>query len=217
MRLFKGLLKKWYLIPVLVFAIYLILRIFLHIYIQPVVLEEGNITWLLKSKSFKLNVECNYLGGEDKIYKYRIISEPQGLLEEEWYSATDLLLSHPVGMVFGNFDFDREKEVLVLGCEGWPSKTVIPGLIDSIRKYYGKDEVMGYYDFQGDKFSFKRIEDNPFSNIIFDWYIDFLPDGNLMTAMSIYGFFSVLLTGVFALLNLLVVRMYRFFCKKKGM
>lgn len=212
----KRLLKRWYLIPVLVFVIYLVLRICLQLYIQPEVLEEGNKTWFLKSNLYKLNIDCKYLGGEDEIYKYKILSEPLGLLDEECYSATDLLLSHPVGMVFGNFDFDTEKELLVLGCEGGPSKTVIPGLIDSIRKYYyGKDEVMGYYDFQGDKFHFKRIKDSPFSNIIYDWYIAYFPNGNLLTVISIYGFFTALLTGLLAFINFLIVRIYHYLNKKK--
>lgn len=216
MKILIKLIKKWYFIPTLLFILYIVVRICLQLYIQPVVLEESDNVWFIESDSFKLEINCKYLGGRGEVYEYRIVSEPHGLLDEVCFSATDLLLGQPVGIVFGNFDFDGEKELLILGCEGGPSKSIIPGLIDNIREfYYYKGDVMGYYDFQKGNFKFLHIEDSPFSGVIYDWYIDFFSCGNILTAMILYGILAAIFTGIFALINLLIVRMYRYFYKKE--
>lgn len=209
----KKLLKKWYLLPITIYIIMLLLKTIALTYIAPIELSEGDKkSWILKSKSFNLTVTCNYIGGNNDAYNYTVESIPKDLLDEKWGSLTDLLYARPIGMIFGNYDFDEEKELLILGCEAGLTKSVISDLIKNIQKYnYNDISYMGYYDFTGTSFQFKRIQDSPFFPVIKNEYID----GTLVIPEIWVFCFMVILTGVLMLLNYLMSKFIGYLRNKK--
>ena len=170
----KKILKRWYIFPLAAYILYELFKAIILFYMNPIILgESSKNTWVLNSKSFSLEVACDYIGGNNKAYRYKVISIPEGLLKENWGSLTDLLYASPPGMIFGNCDFDQDKELLVLGCEVGVSSTIILNLAKNIDKYdYNDISYMGYYDFRDKGFQFNRIQDSPFFFIVKNEYID---------------------------------------------
>jgi hypothetical protein len=209
----KNILKKWYLIPITILILFWIFKTAVLLHIAPAVLQEcDKKVWELNSKSYHLKITCNHIGGNNEAFLFKVESIPRGLLQEEWGSLTDLLYSKPVGMIFGNYDLDQDKELMVLGCEAGVSKTVIPGLTKNIQKYNYKDiSYMGYYDFTGTGFQFKRIQDSPFFSIIKREYID-----GALVIPEIWVFcFMVIVTGFLMLLNYLMSNFINYLRNKK--
>ena len=209
----KNILKRWYFFPIIIYILLYLFDSAIILYINPVILEEGDKrVWALSSKTYKLKITCNFIGGNNKAYLYKVESIPKGLLNEEWGSLTDLLYSSPVGIIFGNYDLDQDRELLILGCEAGISKTAIPGLVKNIKEYGYKDiSYMGYYDFQGSSFQFRQIEDSPFFSFIEEKYIDlsFIPENWVF-------YFMLFVTGVLTLLNYLGCVFIRYLRNKKN-
>lgn len=209
----KSIFKKWYLIPLIIYVLSVLFSFAIFSYISPIHLEEGpNKRWLVKSKSYKLEITCIYVGGPDEACEYAIKSVTHShYLDERWISLTDLFYSSPVGMIFGNFDFDDEEELLILGCEGLYN-TQIPHLGENIKKYfYPNLSYMGYYDFENGRFIFKPIQDSPFYQVIKNEYID-----GALGVSEIWIFcFQVFLTMILMLLNYLLSKFIRYLRNKK--
>lgn len=211
MKIVKIMLKRWFLLPLIIYLCLLLPWLLIYIYISPTGVG-GDKTKLLKSHSFSLRITCKFIPSYIAANEYFVTSEPQGLLDEIYISSTDYMFA-PAGLVFGNFDYDKEKELLVI-CDDGPAKSIL-GLRGNHKQYYNDSSLfVGYYDFQGNKFEFKNIDKSPSHWLITDWFI-YGGWTSPFVVIYLYGILVGLFTGTFFLLNLLITEVYRFFSKKK--
>ena len=209
------ILKRWYLFPILLFLLILVRNLFFQLYIQPtpITLVVNGIDQNLKSKSYQIICSRDFIKGEERgIDIFRIHTVQSGLLDEEWHGIPRYFMSPYSGIVFGNLDFDSEKEILVLGYEFNIEKTSVSDLKRDLKKYKSKDyeenSVYGYYDSENGKFRFKQLSTSPIYR-----YASDIAEGNFWIEFCFLFLGSLILTGAFYAINQIFL-LLRYLLKK---
>jgi len=180
-----------------------------YIYFSPVDFG-GNKVLMLKSISYKLKATTSiFEGGDfDATGMDVFITESKGILNEEYYIYNCGMGSNQT-IVFGNFDLDMEKEILVITDE-MPSKSLV---INPKKKYdqnYYGQRFIGIYDYYQGKFRFKSVKSSPFYMIIKMWYVD-----DYVSLILLFGtLFVLLLTCLLYFVDLIFRFMMKFYRKQ---
>ena len=202
MKVIKFIFKKWYLAPVLLFVLF---ESILNLFINPRIPNDIYKSQEFESKSFKVNISTVFIKGDPGCHKYIIKSIPYGLLNEIIYCITDCFMA-PIGLVFGNFDFDSDNEILVI-CDGSFTKTKVTNLKNNKKTFVINEQFLGYYDYSNTGFIFKQLKESPLYVIIMNRYIDGLG------VPLLDGIFATLLSCILWLFNLFLLKIYKFYSR----
>lgn len=192
-------LKRWYLFPIVLYGIFLTFWVLLpNAYIYPSTFGEGKA--VLNSKSYKLIVTSKKSRYDTGCFNtYRLTTEPKGLLNELYTIQTEELFSPP-GVIWGNFDWDLEKEILILA-ESKPSQTAV---LNSEGKSNYHEEVgvdfSGIYDYEKGFFRFIPLKSSPFRRYILAEILD--PFTSLINVLA--GLLAGFTTGVLFVLDFIL-------------
>lgn len=189
---------KWYQIPFMLYLLFVLFWIGIpYLYIQPHYIQTVET---LNIQSNKVLIKSQDIKGPNNrtSIEYNIISMPHNRLNENYITGTGYMFA-PVGILIGNFDFDKEKEILVI-TESGPYKTKISNIKLNKQKFFHDGQFAGYYDFRQEKFQFLPLRDTPFSMLINDWYVK----DNLYLEIFGFGFISLILSIGLKIINYLI-------------